>query len=124
MSDKVRSFEDLIAWQKARVLVRDIYRSTAQAVWLADRSLAYQMRSAAVSAMSNLAEGFERRTSREFLQFICIARSSCAALRSQLYVAADTGQMSVEEFRVLLAKADELSRILGALRAVIEKRCC
>ena len=85
-ADKV---EDLIAWQKARDLTQAIYQTTSVGSFAKDFGLRDQVRRAAVSVMSNLAEGFERGSRSEFHQFLSIAKSSCAELRSQLYVALD-----------------------------------
>ncbi len=82
-------FEDLEAWQVARVLVRDIYSLTREAPLSSDLRLSAQIQAAAVSAMSNIAEGFERTGKAEKLHFYNIARSSCGEVRSLLYVIQD-----------------------------------
>ena len=94
MSDKIRSFQDLIAWQKARILTAKIYRITSEGAFARDFGLKDQIRRAAVSVMSNIAEGFERGRPTEFHQFLSIAKGSCAELRSQLYVAVDAGYLN------------------------------
>ncbi len=71
------------------------------------------MQRAAVSIMPNLAEGFERGKRTEFHQFICIAKSSCAELRSHLYVALDAGYLEDQRFGMIMSKAEEISLILG-----------
>lgn len=86
---KVERFEDLIAWQKARSLTKHIYQVTQEGDFAKDFGLARQIQRAAVSIMSNIAEGFERTHLGEFHQFLSISKSSCAELRSQLYVALD-----------------------------------
>ena len=80
------------------------------------------MQRAAVSIMANLAEGFERGSSAEFHQFIVIAKSSCAELRSHLYVAFDIGYISQNIFEEKNEQAMEISRILGGLKSSILKR--
>ena len=72
--------------------------------------------------MSNIAEGFERGGRAEFHQFVVIAKSSCAEVRSQLYVALDVGHISKKEFDQVHALATEVSRILGGLRASIQQQ--
>ncbi len=89
MGQKVDRFEDLIAWQKARQLAAEIYRISAQGDFSKDFGLRDQIRRAAVSAMSNIAEGFDRGSRGEFHQYLVIAKASCAEVRSQLYVAQD-----------------------------------
>jgi four helix bundle protein len=119
---KVERFEDLIAWQKARTLTRFVYEATRRGSFGRDYSLAGQMQRAAVSIMSNIAEGFERSSTAEFHQFLSTAKGSCAELRSQLYVSLDVGHLDQSSFDVLFAQAEEVARILGALRAAVERR--
>jgi four helix bundle protein len=85
------NFEDLIAWQKARVLSRDIYGVTRLAEFSKDYSLVDQIRRACISILSNIAEGFERGGRPEFHQFLVVAKGSCGEVRSQLYIALDGG---------------------------------
>lgn len=112
-------FEDLIAWQKARALTRAIYQATAAGSFAKDFGLRDQVRRAAVSVMSNLAEGFERGGRAEFHQFLSVAKSSCAELRSQLYVALDATHLSPSTFRQLILQAEEVARIIGGLRKAV-----
>ena len=72
-----------------------------------------QITSAAVSVMSNIAEGFSRRTNKEFVQFLFIAKGSCAEVQSQLYVALDQTYISEDKFKELYSKTDEVSKILS-----------
>ncbi len=119
---KVERFEDLIAWQKARELTGNIYRITRQGAFAKDFGLSGQIQRAAVSVMSNIAEGFERGGRSEFHQFLSIAKASCAELRSQLYVALDSGYLDQEGFSHLLAMSEEVGRIVGGLRAAVSKQ--
>ena len=72
--------------------------------------------------MSNLAEGFERGSSSEFHQFIVIAKTSCAEVRSQLYVAIDAGYIAKEKFDSISKLAVEVSRIIGGLKSAIKRQ--
>jgi len=119
---KVEKFEDLVAWQKARELTKQIYEITKQGAFSKDYGLCDQIRRATVSVMSNLAEGFERGSSSEFHQFIVIAKASCAEVRSQLYVAHDAGYISQPQFDNASNLAEEVSRIIGGLKAAVKKR--
>lgn len=121
-SRKITRFEDLIAWQKARHLAKEIYLVTSKDAFSRDFGLKDQIRRAAVSVMSNMAEGFERGGRSEFHQFLVVAKSSCAEVKSQLYVAADVGYLSETEFSRLGSLTDEVSRITGGLRASVGKQ--
>ncbi len=117
----VSCFEDLIAWQKARALAKSIYAITRQGEFRQDRALAGQMQRAAVSVMSNIAEGFERNSRIDFHHFIVIAKASCAEIRSQLYIALDAGYISQAQFEALMSQATEVSRVLGGLRVSLAR---
>jgi len=119
---KIEKFEDLIAWQKARKLTREIYQVTKNDAFAKDFGLSGQMQRASVSIMSNLAEGFERGGRSEFHQFLSMAKASCAEVRSQLYVAFDIGYLNQSQFNQLLSRAEEVGRIIGGLRASVEKQ--
>jgi four helix bundle protein len=95
---------------------------TRQGGFAKDFGLGNQIPRAAVSVMSNIAEGFERGSRGEFHQFLSIAKSSCAELRSQLYVALDIGYIDQQHFDRLLAEAEEVARIVGGLRAAVERQ--
>lgn len=118
----VNRFEDLVAWQKARELTRLIYSVSRQGEFARDYGLSNQIQRAAVSIMSNIAEGFERGGRAEFHQFLVVAKASCAEVRSQLYVAVDVGYITEAEFDQLNAKAVELGQIIGGLRSAVEKQ--
>jgi len=120
--DKIKKFEDLIAWQKARELTKAIYKLTSNGLFSKDFGLRDQIRRAAVSVMSNIAEGFERGSMNEFHQFLVIAKASCAEVRSQLYVALDAGYINEPAFQTLNQQATEVSKIIGGLRASIAKQ--
>jgi four helix bundle protein len=122
MAKKIERFEDFIAWQKARKLTADIYKVTSLGRFARDFGLKDQIRRAAVSIMSNIAEGFERGRATEFHQFLSIAKGSCAELRSQLYVAVDAEYLLPEQFRQLMSAATETGLIIGGLRVSVEKR--
>ncbi len=87
MKKTIKEFEDLIAWQKSRILTKHIYRITSQGRFRFDQGLRNQIQRASVSIMSNIAEGFERNRASEFHQYLSVAKLSCAEVRSQLYIA-------------------------------------
>lgn len=116
---KVTRFEDLICWQKARQLVNIVYGLTHQGPFSKDFALRNRIQSAAVSAMSNIAEGFTRFHKRDFVRFLDIAQSSVAEVKSLLYVAQDQGYITQEQFREAQRLADETKGVtLGLLRYV------
>jgi len=119
MAKKIEMFEDLIAWQKARELTRVVYRTTSAREFNKDYGLKDQMRRAAVSMMSNIAEGFDRGGRAEFHQFLVIAKASCAELRSQLYIAFDAGYIDAGHFKQLVLLNQEVSRIIAGLRKAV-----
>ena len=107
---KIERFEELIAWQEARVLTLAIYRMSRQGSFAKDFGLSGQIQRAAVSTMSNIAEGFERGGRGEFHQFLSTAKGSCGEVRSQLYVALDVDYLN-------------LRIIIGGLRASVQRQC-
>jgi four helix bundle protein len=111
---RIQSFEDIEAWQKARALTQAVYQASASGPFSRDFALRDQIRRAAVSVMSNIAEGFERDGNRELQQFLSLAKGSCGELRAQLYVAFDAGYTPEEMFRSLNQQALEVGRMLGA----------
>jgi four helix bundle protein len=121
-SNRIERFEDLVAWQKARVLTGEIYRTTRSDSFYLDASLKSQLRRASVSIMANIAEGFERSRPSEFHQFLSVAKASCAEVRSHLYVALDAGFVTRDEFNNLKALTEEVGRVVGGLRAAVERR--
>ena len=113
----VTRFQDLIAWRKARQLALEIYLASAAGRRARDFALVDQIRRAAVSIVSNIAEGFERKRRGHFAQFLEYARGSCGELRAQLYLARDVGWLPEEEFDRLMKLAEDVAKLLGALLA-------
>ena len=111
---KIERFEDIKAWQEARSLVKMVYEAVkANKGFSSDYKFREQIQSAAVSIMSNIAEGFSRRSTKEFTQFLFIAKGSAAEVQSQLYVALDQGYISQEKFNELYIKSDEVARLIS-----------
>jgi len=97
----ITRFEELVAWQKARVLTQEVYAVSRSGSFAKDFGLSSQVQRAAVSVMANIAEGFERGGRAEFHQFLSTAKGSCAEVRSHLYVAADVGYLSEDQAKQL-----------------------
>lgn len=112
-----KSFEELPVWQKARALVNYIYVLSKNETFRRDFSLADQIRRASTSVMSNIAEGFERGSNAEFIQFLYIAKGSAGETRTQLFIAKDQEYITEREFQ----KGIELSKdVSGQLSGLIE----
>lgn len=112
----IERFEDLIAWQRARVLAREVYVCTRQGAFARDFGLVNQIQRSAVSVMANIAEGFDRHRPAEFARFLDIAKGSCAEVKSHLYIAHDIGYLSESELRQLLTLADDTAKVIAGLR--------
>jgi len=114
MKDKVARFEDLVIWQMARALSRDIY-SVSSTINQRDYGFCDQIRRAVVSVMNNISEGFERGSNRDFAKFLFIARGSCGEVRSMLYVALDQNYISQAEFDRLTGLCRQCSAAIWGL---------
>src|SRR5215467_11530942 len=116
----VQRFEDLHVWQQARALVREVYKLTKKRVFSRDFALRDQITRAAISSMSNIAEGFERGTRKEFIQFLNVAKGSNGEVRSQLYVALDQEYIDSKMFEKLRESALALSRRIAKFIAYLQ----
>ncbi|MFN2498450.1 MAG: four helix bundle protein [Pyrinomonadaceae bacterium] len=112
---KIKKFEDLESWKKARSLTNKVYEATAAGGFSRDFGLKDQIRRASISILSNIAEGFERGGDKEFLQFLAVAKGSCGEVRSQLYIAVDQGYLSQDLFEKLVNHAGEIGRMISGL---------
>jgi four helix bundle protein len=111
----VKNFEDLNVWKQARQLTQEVYRLTKTEKFLKDFGLRDQIRRAAISVMSNIAEGFELGGNQEFVQFLYVAKASCGEVRSQLYVALDQGYATANDSEKLLQLFRRLSGMISNL---------
>jgi four helix bundle protein len=112
---KIKKFEDLESWKKARRLTNGIYEATAAGTFTRDFGLKDQIRRASISILSNIAEGFERGGDKEFSQFLAMAKGSCGEVRAQLYIATDQGYLSQDLFDRLFNEAVEIGRLISGL---------
>jgi four helix bundle protein len=112
---KIEIFEDLVCWQKSRLLVKEIYSVTYTDQFKNDYALKVQIRRAMISVMLNIAEGFGRRSHKEFKQFLFIAHGSIAEVQSCLYIAMDLNYIQKEDFDKLYNKCTEVSKIISGL---------
>lgn len=112
---QIKNFEDLEIWQLARRLTQEIYTLGRTPKFTKDYALKDQMQRAAVSIMSNIAEGFERGGNQEFTQYLYVAKASCGEVRSQLYVALDQEYVDQKKTDELLAVMQRLSVMIKHL---------
>ncbi len=117
----IERFEDLVAWQKARLLTSKIYAATRIGQFAKDFGLIDQIRRAAVSIGSNIAEGFERGNNKEFVTFLGIAKGSAGEVRSQLYTAYDVGYLSDDGISELVELSKDVSKLINGLIMSLRK---
>lgn len=113
--------EDIQVWQKARQLTRQIYEATSNGKLAQDYGLRNQIQRASVSIMANIAEGFGRRSDKEFANFLNMAHGSVAEVQSHLYVALDLGYVTKENFDRLNGLIAEISRMTLVLAQHLRK---
>jgi len=111
----IKSFEELIIWQEARKFANNIYNLTKKYPQEEMYSLTSQMRRAAVSVMSNIAEGFDRRTTKEFISFLIIARASVSEVQNDLYISLDLDYINNEDFKIYYNHAQKIAKLINGL---------
>jgi four helix bundle protein len=109
---KIKRFEEIEAWQKSRELTRRIYKISAQQKFSRDWELKNQIRSASLSVMSDIAEGFDSFSRAEFARFLNISRRSSSEIQSQLYAALDQGYIEQEEFKDLYERVEQVRKMI------------
>lgn len=120
---KLTRFEDLDCWKEARQLTRQVYEAVHQNPhWQKDVRLCGQIQGAAGSVMANIAEGFARRSNKEFVQFLFIALSSSAEVQSHMYIAADQGYVSKNSFESIYEQANKTAKIISGLITYLRTR--
>lgn len=111
----IQKFEDILAWQKARELSKKIYELTRLESFSRDYKLRDQIHSSSGSVMDNIAEGFERGSNKEFIQFLYISKGSVGELKSQLYRAFDQKYITEDSFKSTFNNAEEIGGMIGGL---------
>ena len=120
---QVKSYQDLIVWQKAISLVTEIYALTAQFPGHEIYGLSSQLRRASVSIPGNIAEGHGRATRGEFNQFLGHARGSLCEVQTQIFIAHKLGYITGKQEQAVIALTDELGRILnGLITSIVRKK--
>jgi four helix bundle protein len=118
---KIECFQDIEAWQQARVLANMVYDAVDQANFSRDFGLRDQIQRASVSIMGNVAEGFERGGDKEFIQFLSVSKGSCGEVKSHLYVALDQQYINPTQFNQLYHSADEVGRLLAGFMVYLKQ---
>ena len=118
---KFKSFEEIISWQKARQFNKRIYEITDNQNFKKDFDLVRQIRRASISISSNIAEGFERNTDKEFIHFLYIAKASAGEVRSQLYLALDLNYIEKTEFEELFNDVSDVSKLISGFIKYLNK---
>ncbi|MEK6152746.1 four helix bundle protein [Flavobacteriaceae bacterium 3-367] len=112
---RTRGFEQIISWQKARELNKNIYGITLKSNFNKDFALRDQIRRASISITSNIAEGYGRKSTKEFIYFLNIAQASCYEVGSQLYLSMDISYITKKEFEELFDLCEEISKTIFGL---------
>jgi four helix bundle protein len=118
---RIHRFEEIEAWKKAPELTRRVYQITEVGRFSRDFGLRDQIRRAAVSAMSNIAEGFERDGNKELIQFLSIAKGSSGEIKAQLYVALDNGFIDQDQFESIYKLAEDTGRLIGGFIRYLQR---
>jgi four helix bundle protein len=109
---RIERFEDIEAWKETRALVRMVYEATNEVPFKNDRGLRDQIQRAAISVMSNIAEGFMRQTNKEFIVFLGYSLRSSAEVQSQLYAALDLHYVDENAFNLLTEQCSRVAKML------------
>lgn len=109
---RISRFEDILAWQKAKTLSKQIYHRFSDSK---DYSFKDQIQRASYSIMNNIAEGFERRSNKEFKHFLFIAKGSCGEVRSMLILAFELNKLNESEYKELHSLSEEISKMISGL---------
>jgi four helix bundle protein len=118
----IKRFEEIMAWQKGRELVRETYRICGMAPFSKDFGLKDQICRAAVSSMTNVAEGFGRKSSKDFAHFLDVARGSALEVQSLLYVARDLNYIRPAEFEKLYKIAQETISLIAGFTSYLRNQ--
>ncbi len=113
--EKIKRFEDLKVWQKARELSKEVYKITKEGEFAKNFGFKNQIRDSSGSSMDNIAEGFERSGNKEFMQFLYIVKGSTGEVRSQLYRAIDQNYITKKQFDNIYILAIQTSKLIGGL---------
>ncbi len=117
-----RDYKELLVWQKSMVLVKELYRLVKLLPKEEIYSLSEQMRRAAVSIPSNIAEGYDRKTDKELIHFLCVARGSCAELETQILIANELDYIKTQDAEKTMILCAEVRKMLNSFIARVTAR--
>ncbi len=112
---KIKRFEDLECWQEARRLTRTIYDYAKRPRFAKDFKLAYQVSGAAISIMNNICEGFDAKSSKEFVRFLTYSRRSCSEVQNCLYIAMGQGYIGEDSFKKTYPHCARIRKMIDGL---------
>jgi len=117
---RIDKFEDIDAWKEARKLNKIVYEISTRDPFKRDFGLTSQIQRGSVSVMANIAEGFDRQSDKEFIQYLYIASSSASEIQSHLYVALDLAYINEEEFKNLYEQAKKVKKLINGFIAYLK----
>src|SRR3989338_5405490 len=121
---EIEKFEEIKAWQEARILANMIFKLIKDNKTIQrDFRFRDQLTSSSISVMSNIAEGFSRRSNKEFIQFLFIAKGSASELQSHIYVAKDQGMISMEKLSEIYEQSDKVARLISNFITYLLRNC-
>lgn len=118
---RIKRFEEIKAWQEARRLTSMVYEVTKHQGFAKDFGLRDQIRRAAISIMSNIAEGYESQSKNDFVKFLYYAKRSAGEVRSQLYVALDQKYLTAKEYETLFSQAETCIKMISKFISYLER---
>jgi four helix bundle protein len=118
----IKRFEDILGWQEARKLMKDIYQITGKGDFARDFGIRDQIQRAAVSVMTNIAEGFDCDSQVEFARFLGYSRRSAVEVQSLLYAALDIGYINQTIFDAQYQQTEKAKALIGGLKTSLKKR--
>jgi four helix bundle protein len=112
---KIIKFEEIKAWQEARILTKEIYDITSKTLFNKDYGLKDQIRRASSSIMLNIAEGFDGGSNQQFIQFLIYAKRSCSEVQSALYISLDNDYINEQDFHILYKRTELIRKLCSGL---------
>lgn len=119
---KIEKFEEIDAWKEARSLNKIIYQISKREPFKKDFGLTSQIQRTSISVMANIAEGFDRQSHKEFIQYLYIASYSASEIQSYLYAALDLTYITEEEFKKLYEQAKKIKKLINGFTAYLKRK--